>query len=105
MISFRILPPLSPLGPLSLREYVCLHSPCLDVECFQFILLDSELSWVYDTRNGAERLLAAGAWVERCMRWSDRGAVRHRKVMSYYIDTFFLRCTEEDAYTRCWSLL
>lgn len=80
MTSSRILPPLSPFSPITLREYILLQAPCLDVKRFQFMPMDCKRNCVYDTRNSVDRLSVVGGWVERWMHWGVRKAALRRDV-------------------------
>lgn len=59
--------------------------------------IDDERYWMYDTRNGVDRLSAIGGRVEDWMPCGGHGAVLCRN-MEHVVDMPFMYCTKEEAY-------
>lgn len=59
--------------------------------------MDGERSWVYDTCNGADRLLVVGGLVKEWMHGGGCGTVLLCNKVPY-VDMPFIICTEEEAY-------
>lgn len=87
-----MIPHLSRFAPFILRKYIPLHSPCVDVNHFQSMLIDEELNLVCDTCNGANRQWTADGWVKLWMNWGGRRAILRRDVEAY-VHMLFYRCT------------
>lgn len=104
MTCSQIFPPLSPFAPFYLREYIRRHMPCLDVYRFQAMPIDGERKWVYDTRNGDDRLPSVGGCVKRSKNKGGCGAVLCRDVETY-VKIPFIRCTGEKAYASLLALI
>lgn len=57
--------------------------------------VDGEQYWMYNTRNGVDRLSAAGGLVNRWMHLGGSPAFLRREVTAY-ADILCIRCTKEE---------